>query len=66
VQDKQGSVTLSFTACRDMLPDPAFYADCLQASYDELHAAAMALAAPKTAAKKRSKRTARPKKKVKR
>jgi len=66
VQDKQGSVTLSFTACRDMLPDPAFYADCLQASYDELHAAAMALTAPKTAAKKRSKRTARPKKKVKR
>ena len=66
VQDKQGSVTLSFTACRDMLPDPAFYADCLQASYDELHAAAMALTAPKTAAKKRNKRTARPKKKVKR
>ena len=63
VQDKQGSVTLSFTACRDMLPDPAFYADCLQASYDELHAAAMALAAPKKAAKKRSKRAARPKKK---
>lgn len=36
VQNKKGTVTLSFTACRDMLPDPAFYADCLQESFDEL------------------------------
>jgi diacylglycerol O-acyltransferase len=36
VQNKQGTVTLSFTACRDMLPDPAFYADCLQESFDDL------------------------------
>jgi WS/DGAT/MGAT family acyltransferase len=40
VQEKRGSVTLSFTACRDMLPDPGFYADCLQASFEELRAAA--------------------------
>ena len=38
VQNKKGSITLSFTACRDMLPDPAFYAECLQASFDELYA----------------------------
>ncbi|MEQ9462780.1 MAG: WS/DGAT domain-containing protein, partial [Haliea sp.] len=38
VQNKQGSVTLSFTACREMLPDPARYAECLQASFDELAA----------------------------
>jgi diacylglycerol O-acyltransferase len=41
VQNKKGTVTLSFTACRDMLPDPAFYADCLQESFDELKEAAL-------------------------
>ncbi len=39
VQNKQGRITLSFTACRDMLPDPAFYADCLREAYQELHTA---------------------------
>ena len=29
VQNQKGTITLSFTACRDMLPDPAFYAECL-------------------------------------
>jgi WS/DGAT/MGAT family acyltransferase len=42
VQDKKGTISLSFTACRDMLPDPAFYADCLQASFEELRDAALA------------------------
>jgi len=41
VQDKKGSINLSFTACRDMLPDPAFYADCLQESFEELRDAAL-------------------------
>jgi len=41
VQDKRGTINLSFTACRDMLPDPAFYADCLQASFEELREAAL-------------------------
>ena len=27
---------LSFTACREMMPDPAHYADCLQSAFDEL------------------------------
>ena len=39
VQGKQGTITLSFTACREMMPDPAFYAECLQDSFDELCAA---------------------------
>ena len=39
VQDKKGSICLSFTACRDMMPDPGFYTECLQASFDELYAA---------------------------
>ncbi len=36
VQNKTGTITLSFTACRDMMPDPGFYAQCLQESFDEL------------------------------
>lgn len=34
-----GHITVSFTSCRDMLPDPEFLADCLQESFDELRAA---------------------------
>lgn len=41
VQDKKGSINLSFTACRDMLPDPEFYAQCLQDAFDELRDAAL-------------------------
>jgi WS/DGAT/MGAT family acyltransferase len=37
-----GRISISFTACRQMLPDPGFYAECLQASFDELLAAANA------------------------
>jgi hypothetical protein len=29
-------------ACRDMLPDPAFFADCLRSSFAKLEAAAAA------------------------
>jgi WS/DGAT/MGAT family acyltransferase len=67
VQDKKGSINLSFTGDRDMLPDPAFYADCLQASFEELRAAAAAVKKPagrkRAAGKKRaSKPSARAKK----
>jgi hypothetical protein len=55
VKDKQGPVTLSFTACRDMLPDPAFYADCLQDSFEELLSAALATKARKPATRSRKK-----------
>ena len=41
VQDKKGTINLSFTACRDMLPDPAFYAQCLMESFEELRDAAL-------------------------
>jgi len=37
-----GTITISFTSCREMLPDPAFYAECVQASFDELYEAATA------------------------
>ncbi|MEN7343270.1 MAG: wax ester/triacylglycerol synthase family O-acyltransferase [Pseudomonadota bacterium] len=29
-------ITISAVSCREMMPDPAFYMECLQASYDEL------------------------------
>ncbi len=38
-----GRISISVTACRDMLPDPGFYAECLQASFDGLQDAANAL-----------------------
>jgi WS/DGAT/MGAT family acyltransferase len=34
-----GEIAVSVTACREMMPDPGFYAECLQASFDELAAA---------------------------
>jgi WS/DGAT/MGAT family acyltransferase len=58
VQNKKGSINLSFTADRDMMPDPAFYAQCLRESYQELRATtvgsgskAKSRAKPKTRAK---------------
>lgn len=35
-------VTFSFTSDREVVPDPAAYADCLQDAFDELHAATTA------------------------
>ena len=36
-----GQVSISFTACREMLPDPARYADCIRDAFDELRSAAL-------------------------
>ena len=60
VQDKKGTINLSFTACRDMLPDPDFYATCLQESFDELRHAALNKNA-KPVGKSNSRKTARKK-----
>ncbi|MGL4565277.1 MAG: WS/DGAT domain-containing protein, partial [Halioglobus sp.] len=35
------SISIAINACRNMLPDPGFYAECLQLSYDELRDAAL-------------------------
>lgn len=35
-----GEITVSFTSCRDMVPDPAFLAECFRASYEALAEAA--------------------------
>ena len=34
-----GDITISFTSCREMLPDPGFYADCIRESFDDLSTA---------------------------
>jgi hypothetical protein len=39
-----GRITISVTACRDQMPDPAFYAECLQDSFDALQRAALSAA----------------------
>lgn len=36
----EGGLSIMATACREMLPDPAFYAECIQSSFDELTSAA--------------------------
>jgi diacylglycerol O-acyltransferase / wax synthase len=46
VQSYCAQATIGFTACRKVMPDPEFYSECLQASFDEMIAA---LAAQETA-----------------
>ena len=43
VQSYCDDAYISFTACRDIMPDPEFYSECLQESFDDLLAAAKAL-----------------------
>ncbi|MEM6857605.1 MAG: wax ester/triacylglycerol synthase family O-acyltransferase [Pseudomonadota bacterium] len=68
VQSYVDEAYISFTACRDIMPDPGFYSECLQESFDELLAAAKAVpgkapakAAAKPAAKKPAARKTSPK-----
>ncbi|NWG71818.1 MAG: wax ester/triacylglycerol synthase family O-acyltransferase [Parvularculaceae bacterium] len=35
-----GEIAVTITACRKMMPDPAFYRECLEASFTELYEAA--------------------------
>ncbi|MBT4522267.1 MAG: wax ester/triacylglycerol synthase family O-acyltransferase [Halieaceae bacterium] len=41
-----GKLSLSVLADRDIMPDPEFYHDCLVSTYEELHAATVALHKP--------------------
>ncbi|MDX1734395.1 MAG: WS/DGAT domain-containing protein, partial [Halioglobus sp.] len=34
-----GRITINFTSCREMLPDPEFYRQCLTEAYEQLHRA---------------------------
>jgi hypothetical protein len=53
-----GEIAIAVTACRDMLPDPAFYAECLQSSFDDLLAASSPAKKAKKKARKKSKKKA--------
>jgi WS/DGAT/MGAT family acyltransferase len=37
-----GAISVCVTSCRDQMPDPAFYADCIEAAFRELREAAVA------------------------
>jgi diacylglycerol O-acyltransferase / wax synthase len=39
IKSYHGEMTIGVTACREMMPDPAVYSECLRASYAELHKA---------------------------
>ena len=36
VMSYNGTLTISAVSCREMMPDPSFYCECLQQSFDEL------------------------------
>lgn len=59
-----GQFVISATSCRVMMPDPAFYSQCLRDSFDELLAAATAQPATTVPAKKRPAKKLRAKKKM--
>jgi WS/DGAT/MGAT family acyltransferase len=66
-----GQFIISATSCRDMMPDPDFYRDCLMASFEELNVAAKKLmqasegTKPKVKPKAKAKARARAKPKAK-
>jgi diacylglycerol O-acyltransferase len=37
-----GAISVCVTSCRDQMPDPAYYADCIEATFRELREAAVA------------------------
>jgi hypothetical protein len=39
VMKNKGVITLAFVSCREAMPDPAFYKECLNESFQELQAA---------------------------
>lgn len=54
-----GEIAIAFTACREMLPDPGFYAECIEASFEDLRSAALGKPAARKKAKRSKKRTAK-------
>jgi WS/DGAT/MGAT family acyltransferase len=56
-----GTFWVCFVSCRTMMPDPAFFAECLKESFDELAAAAASVAPAATKVPATSARPAKPK-----
>jgi diacylglycerol O-acyltransferase / wax synthase len=48
-----GQITVAATSCRKLMPDPAFYAKCIQDSFDELKAATVGKTKARSAARPR-------------
>jgi diacylglycerol O-acyltransferase / wax synthase len=46
VMKDKGTITVAFICCRDVMPDPEFYTECIRASFDELNAVARPPAKP--------------------
>ncbi len=46
-----GEITISFTCCRNILPDPEHYADCLEESFEETRASLLKQPAKKAESK---------------
>jgi len=59
-----GKMTITVTACREMMPDPHVYAECIQDSFDELKKATLK-PKRKTASKARKKKKKKAKKTAK-
>jgi len=57
-----GTMWVCAVACREMMPDPGFFADCMRDAFAELVAAADSLAATAGVAQARAKAPARAKK----
>jgi WS/DGAT/MGAT family acyltransferase len=55
-----GSMWVCAVACREMIPDPGFFADCMRAAFADLVAAADALPAAEDASRARPATKARP------
>jgi hypothetical protein len=36
-----GTITVSITGCREQMPDPGFYAECIEEAFSELREAAV-------------------------
>jgi diacylglycerol O-acyltransferase len=53
-----GKISINFVSCRELMPDPAFYRQCLDESWAELEAATRPKAAPRkrAAGKRRSRK----------
>ncbi len=60
VQSYCDEATVTFTACRELMPDPEFYAQCIEDSFNELRDAARS-ASPKSEPKRTPKPKAAPK-----
>jgi WS/DGAT/MGAT family acyltransferase len=52
VMNKKGSIIIAVLSCREVMPDPEFYAECLQHSFDE-HLAAVRNLRPAAGRKKK-------------